>query len=94
LSRPKADEKSAGGNPESNIDCSRRCSEMDLSSDQFVVDESGKRTAVLLDLKRYAELLEAQEELESIRAYDEAKASDDEAVPFSQAVSEIERERG
>ena len=67
---------------------------MDLSSDQFVVDESGKRTAVLLDLKRYAELLEAQEELESIRAYDEAKASDDEAVPFSQAVSEIERERG
>ena len=36
------------------------------------------------------ELLEAQEELESIRAYDEAKSSGDEVVPFSQAVKEIE----
>jgi hypothetical protein len=66
---------------------------MDVSREQFVVDESGNRTAVLLDLKRYIELLEAQEELESIRAYDEAKASGDEAIPFSQAVSEIEEAR-
>ena len=40
--------------------------------------------------ERYMELLEAQEELESIRAYDDAKASGDEAIPFSQAVREIE----
>ena len=66
---------------------------MDVSREQFVVDESGKRTAVLLDVKRYVELLEAQEELESIRAYDEAKSSGDEAIPFSQAVSEIEGPR-
>jgi hypothetical protein len=63
---------------------------MSVSKEQFVVDESGNRTAVLLDVKRYVELLEAQEELESIRAYDEAKSSGDEAVPFSQAVKEIE----
>ena len=66
---------------------------MDVSREQFIVDESGNRTAVLLDFKRYIELLEAQEELESIRAYDEAKASGDEAIPFSQAVSEIEEAR-
>ena len=63
---------------------------MNMNKEQFVVDESGNRTAVLLDVKRYVELLEAQEELESIRAYDEAKASGDEAIPFSQAVKEIE----
>jgi predicted DNA-binding protein (UPF0251 family) len=38
-------------------------------------------------------LLEALEELEAIRAYDRAKASQDEAIPFEQAVEEIERAR-
>ena len=33
------------------------------------------------------------EELESIEAYDEAKASNDESVPLRQALAEIERER-
>ena len=56
-------------------------------------DENGNRTAVLLDLKRYLELLEAYEEVEAVRAYDAAKESDDEVIPFSQAVSEIEAAR-
>jgi len=63
---------------------------MSTNREQFVVDESGNRTAVLLGIERYSELLEAQEELESIRAYDEAKASNDEANPFAQAIKEIE----
>ncbi|HEX8138139.1 MAG TPA: hypothetical protein VF544_11150 [Pyrinomonadaceae bacterium] len=63
---------------------------MSITKEQFVVDESGKRTAVLLAIERYFELLEAQEELESIRAYDEAKSSDDEVISFSQAIKEIE----
>ncbi len=66
---------------------------MSANEEQFVVDASGNRTAVLLDIERYSELLEAQEELESIRAFDEAKASADEAVPLSQAVKEIESTR-
>lgn len=33
------------------------------------------------------------EELEAIRAYDAARAADDEAVPFEQAIREIERDR-
>ncbi len=66
---------------------------MNEAKEQFVVDQSGNRTAILLDVERYVELIEAQEELESIRAYDEAKSSGDEAIPFSQAVKEIEGTR-
>lgn len=65
---------------------------MRTRGEEFVVDESGKRTAVLLEIDRYAELIEAHEELEAIRAYDEAKVSTDEAVPFGQAVKEIQNE--
>jgi hypothetical protein len=66
---------------------------MSASNDHFVVDRSGTKTAVLLDIQRYSELLEAQEELESIRAYDEARASGNEGIPFTQAVREIESKR-
>lgn len=61
---------------------------------RFVVDEHGKPTAVLLDLASYHELLEAREELEAVRAYDEAKAASDEVVPFEHAIREIESTRG
>jgi hypothetical protein len=33
-----------------------------------------------------------QEELEAVRAYDEAKSSTDEAIPLAQAIREIEDE--
>jgi len=66
---------------------------MTTTKEQYVVDENGKRTAVLLEIERYEKLLEAQEELEAMRAFDEAKASDDEAIPFSQAIAEIEEMR-
>ncbi len=63
------------------------------AKEQFVVDEQGNRTAVLIDVKRYGEFLEALEELDSIRAFDRAKSAPDEAIPFSQAVKEIENSR-
>ena len=58
---------------------------------RYVVDEKGNRTAVLLDMEDYQKLLDELEELESIRAYDTAKASRDETIPFEQAVIEIEK---
>lgn len=61
--------------------------------EQFLTDPTGKRIGVLLNLADYERLLAELEELESIRAYDAAKAADGEAVPFDQAVSEIERDR-
>lgn len=61
--------------------------------ERYVVDDKGNRVSVVLDISDYQRLLEEVEELESIRAYDAAKASKEEAIPFEQAVSEIEKRR-
>ena len=58
--------------------------------ERFVVDDTGNRIAVLIDIDDYQKVLEALEELESISAYDEAKAANDEIIPFDQAIKEIE----
>ena len=60
---------------------------------KYLVDEKGERVGVLLSIEEYQRFLEELEELESIRAYDAAKASKDEVIPFDQAISEIEKER-
>jgi hypothetical protein len=52
--------------------------------------ERGNKTAVLLDMGEYRQLLGEIEELEAIRAYDAAKSSGEEEIPFEQAVAEIE----
>jgi len=61
--------------------------------EKFVVDANGKPTGVIVSLRQYRAMLRDLEELESIRAYDRAKAAGDEAVPFEQAVREIEENR-
>ncbi len=66
---------------------------MSKSNERFVVDENGTRVGVLLGIDDYTKLIEALEELESIRAYDAAKFSGDEVVPFDDAVREIEQNR-
>jgi hypothetical protein len=59
-------------------------------NEKYVVNEHGERVGVLLDWENYRALLE---ELESIRAYDAAKASGDESIPFEKAMEEIENKR-
>jgi len=66
---------------------------MAIPTHRFIVDDEGQKTAVILDIAEYRKLLEEAEELEAIRAYDIAKAAGDEAIPFEQAVTEIERDR-
>jgi PHD/YefM family antitoxin component YafN of YafNO toxin-antitoxin module len=61
--------------------------------ERYVVDDAGNRVAVLIDIEEYQKVLEALEELESINAYDEAKASNDEIISFDQAMQEIENEQ-
>ena len=61
--------------------------------ENYVIDEQGNPIGVVLDIADYRNLLEELEELESIRAYDAAKALGDEAIPFEQAVAEIEQNR-
>jgi PHD/YefM family antitoxin component YafN of YafNO toxin-antitoxin module len=64
---------------------------MVAARERYVVDEKGNRVGVILDIRDFERMLEELEELESIRAYDRAKASGGEAVPFEQAVEEIEQ---
>ncbi|MDO8579186.1 MAG: hypothetical protein Q7R50_08455 [Dehalococcoidales bacterium] len=42
---------------------------------KYVIDNKGKAVSVLVDMKSYRKMLAELEELESIRAYDSAKAS-------------------
>jgi uncharacterized protein YlbG (UPF0298 family) len=61
--------------------------------EQYVVDKKGKPVSVLLNMRAYRKILDELEELAAIRAYDTAKASKDKAIPFEQAIAEIERAR-
>ncbi len=63
------------------------------TAERFVVDASGKAVSVLVDIRTYRRMLADLEELEEIRAFDAAKASGDEVIPFEQALKEIGRSR-
>lgn len=63
---------------------------MTFNDAKYVTDETGQRVAVLVGIDRYEELLGALEEMDSIRAYDAAKAERGESIPFENAVREIE----
>ncbi|QSJ17612.1 hypothetical protein JYQ62_01650 [Nostoc sp. UHCC 0702] len=66
---------------------------MNAFKESYIVDDKGNRVGVILNIADYYQLLEELEELESIRAYDAAKAFKDEAIPFEQAIAEIEQRR-
>ena len=46
---------------------------MTLNTPQFITDATGKQVGVLLNLKSYRRMREAEEELADIRAYDAAR---------------------
>jgi hypothetical protein len=60
---------------------------------QFLTNEKGEKVAVVIGIEEYEKLLEELEDLEDIRAYDEAMASGETPVPFEQAIAEIKRSR-
>jgi hypothetical protein len=64
-----------------------------LKPKKYVTDRQGQKIGVVLSIEDYKKILADIEELESIRAYDAAKASGDEAIPFHTAMQEIERSR-
>ena len=61
---------------------------------QFLTDETGNRTAVLLPIKKYNKLIEKLEDLEDVRLYDEAKSEDDGyRISIDEAFKIIEEKR-
>ncbi len=62
-------------------------------NESFVVDAKGKKVSVLLPIKDYQKLLEELEELEDIKAYDNATKRKQEFIPLNKALKEIEATR-
>lgn len=60
---------------------------------RYLVDEEGKRIAVVVEIAEYEQLLDALEELGAIRAYDAAKAEGDDFLPLEQALVETDQQR-
>lgn len=57
---------------------------------QYVIDDNKQYKAVLLSFEEWKKVLEELEELEDIRAYDQAKAGPQDRISLEQAVREIE----
>jgi hypothetical protein len=64
-----------------------------LKPKKYVTDRRGQKVGVVLSMEAYKKIVAEIEELESIRAFDAAMASGDEAIPFAKATHEIERSR-
>ena len=62
-------------------------------NESFVVDANGKKVSVLLPIKDYQKLLDELEELEEIKAYDNATNRKQEFIPLAKALKEIEATR-
>jgi hypothetical protein len=61
--------------------------------EEYLVDEAGNRKAVVLPLAAWQQIKEELEELDDIRAYDQAKAQPSEPVPFEQGMREMHEGR-
>jgi len=59
----------------------------------YIVDEEQNRKSVILPIEDWERIIEELEELDDIRAYDAAKSGPQDAMPFEQAVREIEQGR-
>ncbi len=64
---------------------------------RYIVDKNGKRTGVILPVELYERLIEELEELDDVRAAEEARreieSGADELIPWEQAKREMEEER-
>ncbi len=50
---------------------------MDTLHPQYITDEVGKKTAVVLPINEFEQILEELEELDDIKLYDEAKKNNE-----------------
>lgn len=60
---------------------------------QFITDDNGKRTGVILPIKLYDKMVEGLEELEDIQLYDKAKQRKQGFVNAEDAFRLVEKRR-
>jgi hypothetical protein len=56
----------------------------------FITDEKGKRISAIVPIKKYQQLLNGLEELDDIKAYDQAMKGKQQFTPLEEALKEIE----
>lgn len=61
--------------------------------EQYITDTKGRKVSVILPIRDYRKMPDKLEELEDIRAYDEAVSGKEESIPARQAFAEIEAKR-
>jgi hypothetical protein len=59
--------------------------------EEYLTDVEGNKKAVVVPLDEWQRILEALEELDDIRAYEEAKSRPSDPIPFDQGVDEVRR---
>jgi len=63
-----------------------------MKEPRMIVNKDGKPVSVMFSISAYKKILDELEELEEIRAYDKAKKSTDEILPFEEALDKFKRE--
>lgn len=66
---------------------------MQRPRERYLVDEHGERTAVVIEIAEYEQLLDHLDELDAIRAYDDAIAATEPAGPLRQVTADLPRIR-
>jgi len=59
--------------------------------EEYVVDADGNKKAIVVPMSEWQKILEALEELDDIKAYDEAKSKPSNKIPFEKAIEEIRK---
>ena len=60
---------------------------------QYITDNTGRKISVVLPMKEFKIILDDLEELNDIKLYDEAKASNEPSIPIDKAFKMIEAKR-
>jgi hypothetical protein len=59
--------------------------------EEYVVDVDGNKKAVVVSMSEWQKILDALEELDDIKAYDEAKSKPSNPIPFEKAIKDIQK---
>jgi hypothetical protein len=60
---------------------------------QFIVNERGERTAVIIRIDEYRQILDKLRKSDNFLASDEATTSGETSVPWGEAIARIKRNR-
>lgn len=60
---------------------------------KYITDDTGKKISVILSIKEFRSIIEELEDLEDVRLFDAAMASNETSLPIDDAFKLIEKKR-